>query len=415
MICLSNYILFFDDKVISTKTRAIVKLNKEYKEALLNQNFSYFSIEEIKNLLRLNILTNDSNQDYLEVEKKLYLYQKNNCDLTILLTTNCNCSCLYCYDNKTNQILSKDDYDLILDYINDKLKSGVKIVRISWFGGEPLLCANDIIFFMNRLTKLCESSNTQLFSSMTTNFTLCNLNLFEQLVKSGVTYFQITLDGDEKTHNYYRPCVNKNVSSYEAIFQNLDNAKKSKLTFTINVRLNFDNTTDYERHIKHICNRFGDDKRFVFTINPISNWGKEGHIFACNKDMVESRENELKTIFNKYNKQLEDTNNPEMCISFCPFLLNNKLLIMPDCSIRKCSIFLDDNINNIATKINQIDDKSIKKLTWWTKEAYKDCKLCCVYPICLGRKCKMKKFKNRKACSSYFSNKYLKELFRNEK
>lgn len=85
--------------------------------------------------------------------------------------------------------------------------------------------------------------------------------------------------------------------------------------------------------------------------------------------MVESRENELKTIFNKYNKQLEDTNNPEMCISFCPFLLNNKLLIMPDCSIRKCSIFLDDNINNIATKINQIDDKSIKKLTWWTKEA----------------------------------------------
>lgn len=60
---------------------------------------------------------------------------------------------------------------------------------------------------------------------MTTNAYLLSTDVFNGLVRSGVYFFQITVDGLEHTHNRQRP-LKSGAGSFEKIISNLRNIEK---------------------------------------------------------------------------------------------------------------------------------------------------------------------------------------------
>ena len=123
------------------------------------------------------------------------IYGSDTFELTIIPTDACNFSCQYCYQDGQPHIMN--DYGSLFNYIKFTLKK-VKLLIINWFGGEPLICGQNIVEFMKKVKQECKSNNVLLYSTITTNGSLLSYDLFCELTKVGIFYYQITLDGLEK-------------------------------------------------------------------------------------------------------------------------------------------------------------------------------------------------------------------------
>ncbi len=112
------------------------------------------------------------------------------------LTKNCNYACTYCF---VDQSLKYDmSYDLIKD-IMDSYKVEDRKYNIVFFGGEPLLKANEIIRFIKEYTDIVTN-----FSILTNGSLLTKEMLDEFKPYSKKLNIQISLDGPKEVHDKYR-------------------------------------------------------------------------------------------------------------------------------------------------------------------------------------------------------------------
>ena len=93
--------------------------------------------------------------------------------------------------------------------------------------------------------------------------------------KFKVTSYQITLDGDEESHNNQRVLQNGGLS-YNRIFDNLKAMQESKFDFICVIRFNVskDNYQNVKEFLTHDGIYFKDDSRFKISYHNIGNWGK---------------------------------------------------------------------------------------------------------------------------------------------
>ena len=91
-----------------------------------------------------------------------------------------------------------------------------------------------------------------------------------------VLFYQITIDGMERTHNAQRPLANMS-GTWKRIVDNLIeiHERANSQLFSIALRTNV--TTEIEKnlpnYIKYMQSIFGNDKRFHFYIRKAENWG----------------------------------------------------------------------------------------------------------------------------------------------
>lgn len=91
-------------------------------------------------------------------------YQK----YTILPTTGCNARCVYCFEEGRKQtIMSRDLTEKIISFILSSHRKG-KPVYIEWFGGEPLLAAEQI----DRISDALRERHIEVVGSMASNGSL---------------------------------------------------------------------------------------------------------------------------------------------------------------------------------------------------------------------------------------------------
>jgi radical SAM protein with 4Fe4S-binding SPASM domain len=121
------------------------------------------------------------------------------------VTTNCSNRCKHCYlyDKKTFQnekknTLSLNDLIKILDNLRDfEKKYNVKFSNIAFSGGDPLL-RKDIFDFFNEVKK--RKINIIILGNPET----INEKTIKKLKNLNINKFQMSLDGLEKTHDFFR-------------------------------------------------------------------------------------------------------------------------------------------------------------------------------------------------------------------
>ena len=113
----------------------------------------------------------DSNVDELSeyiANAENEVLTKHKLELTIIPTDACNFRCVYCYETKESHRMSEESWDILFQYVYKQLPK-LSMLIINWFGGEPLLCSNEVIKFMNSCKAACKEFRVLLFSTMTTN------------------------------------------------------------------------------------------------------------------------------------------------------------------------------------------------------------------------------------------------------
>lgn len=171
------------------------------------------------------------------------IYTDRNYRLFINPTLECNFACWYCYEKHPQGYMSQDTISKIkkhLDYMVGEV--GVESVSLGWFGGEPLLYFNEVVYPISQYAKdLCEKWKIPFYNTITTNASKIDEKMVERVGEINFSRFQITIDGDEKRHDKIR---NENGQpSFQLIMKNIHLLLERLEHVFIILRVNYDDQT----------------------------------------------------------------------------------------------------------------------------------------------------------------------------
>ncbi len=207
---------------------------------------------------------NELNIIKLRYQRDVFI--NNNYHLIINPTMDCNFKCWYCYETHKKSKMSVDIQKGIVKHlkalIEDRKISGLSL---SWFGGEPLLFFEDIIYSLSRqLKQLMENEDMPFTNSMTTNGYLFKKGWINKIIDINIKHFQITLDGNKAKHDNSRTTIGGG-KTYDKIVNNINMLCKEIDDLSITLRINYKNETLDD--INEIINSFDEDIRHKINVS----------------------------------------------------------------------------------------------------------------------------------------------------
>jgi uncharacterized protein len=228
----------------------------------MKNRFREFAVND-KNFIfdgeTLRIFTKDNAFDLNKIKSLNYQSNFNNFrsnylrSICLVLNNSCNLCCNYCYANKgcydkPNEQMKFEVATRSIDLLFDEIrKNNGKIISVGFFGGEPLLSFKLIKKLVNYVEKNRKSTNS--IYKITTNGTLINKQIADFLILNNFD-ITISIDGDEKKHNFYRKYKNKQ-GSYKDVKKAIElfGDKKEKITARITIT---DNNSEIHSYIHNI-------------------------------------------------------------------------------------------------------------------------------------------------------------------
>lgn len=170
-------------------------------------------------------------------------------------TLECNFRCWYCYEEHNNGYMSEDIIEKIKLHIKHKVeKREFNQLNLGWFGGEPLLYFDKVVYPISKYVKqLMEENNIPFHNSITTNAYCINDDMIEKMQEIGLRYFQITLDGNRERHNKIRNSAGK--PSYDIIIKNIIKICQKLNNASVTLRINYDDVT-LKKNVEEILSEF---------------------------------------------------------------------------------------------------------------------------------------------------------------
>ncbi len=289
----------------------------------------------------------NSNQAIL-ASKLLSIISSEFLELIILPTEQCNFRCTYCYEDFSLGKMQKPIVAGIKKLLTARVP-GLKVLKISWFGGEPL-AAKDIVFDISRHAVWLKEqySHFSYLSAMTTNGYHLNVELLNKLNQVGVTEFQISLDGPNEIHNKSRIRAD-GAGTYEKIWANLIAAHRSNLDFKVILRLHVtpDNILFLPKLMDEINVNFKNDPRFTIFFKTIENLGGPN---AKSFQVVHGKDKPaiLSELYKLVDPRIQinkiENNKPYICYA----AQGNSFLIRSNGRLGKCTVALNDARNDIG-------------------------------------------------------------------
>ncbi len=196
--------------LFNTKTGHIFRV---YDPKLKSQLMKAFTTNEIENEL-LETLKSNQNKPLVTKSKPCICNNHSRFELgklTLVLTSQCNLRCKYCYANygnyeyKEKQNMTKQQIDEIINYF---VKGVNKIHSVMFFGGEPTLESEKIIYTIEKFKYLKEKGEIDYIPAfgLITNGVYFTDELARTLsqFEAGVT---LSVDGNEFIHDKLRPNI----------------------------------------------------------------------------------------------------------------------------------------------------------------------------------------------------------------
>lgn len=145
-------------------------------------------------------------------------------NLCLVLSQDCNMRCIYCYENggsfnKTRKIMGCSTIKKIVDWWISKIPQEISLVRVEFYGGEPLLNISGFMYAIEYINEKMKQLNKKVRYFVITNGTLINGEILEVLKINKVTV-TLSIDGDRESQNVNRRLLG-NQDSYDIVVQNL--------------------------------------------------------------------------------------------------------------------------------------------------------------------------------------------------
>ncbi len=356
------------------------------------------------------IVSSDVNEKVL-ADQKFYktIYDNSFLNLMIAPTDACNMRCIYCYEPHTPHFMDDEKVVSLKKYLRKAIRN-VKMVNITWFGGEPLLRVDIIYDVMSLLQELCKFYKIPLTSGIVTNGYLLDRDAFEKLYLCGVRNFQITIDGFKESHDHYRPLAT-NEGSYDRIISNMRYILGTNKRVDVLIRMNVPNTEAGERirFIDYLKGEFLSDSRFRLSVVNIRDYGGEGvqTIDCIEFDGIDS------IIEHCFKSGINPVGNTELNINnvCCEHSSINSFYINHDLTLYKCSDVIYSEFRECG-KVGIIDGDGramldeTKLAHWMEKSLHRPaCENCDYYPLCYSHHCPYDiKYRKKRGCTDFKTN-----------
>lgn len=374
-----NYVVSENDEVYiyNILKRSFLCIPNDLWECILLNNFEELNDIELEMLLKYGVILHNDVVELYVMQDILHapLMSKENMGIFLSMTSDCNFICPYCYqdcriNNVEKKYISKQNIDLVSKHIRN---SGVKNCNIVYFGGEPTLNQENLIYAMDKIENI-ENVNVQ--HSIITNGFILTDEMLEAFRRVKSLLIQITIDGDKENHDKYR-ILNDGKKTFDIIY---DNVKKLANMFPncVSVRGNI-SLDDYKPYYD-LVNRLVNDG----LDNKIHVWFEQIFDGQINKNSSETNMMNDKTI-ELLNYTMSKGFDVNMTVEYGPCLAHSKYGITIDENLRTyyCPGQLYQNeIGYISTQ----GDHQISKNEWY-KSLFdkKPCVYSCEFgPLCYG-------------------------------
>ncbi|MDR2836560.1 MAG: radical SAM protein [Bacteroidales bacterium] len=156
-------------------------------------------------------------------------------------TLDCNFNCWYCYEEHPKGKMTNEVFEKIKKHIELKSKE-ISGLHLSWFGGEPLMYFDEIVYPMSLFAKnLMQEKHLSFINSITTNAYYINQKMIERIKEIDLRYFQITLDGNKEKHDKVRKHYGQ--PTFDIICNNIIELCNTLENVHITLRINYDEQT----------------------------------------------------------------------------------------------------------------------------------------------------------------------------
>lgn len=416
--------------VINQNSEKGIKLSKKYKVSIFNvevpidgehwliynsltQAFSMLKGEEILQLNAFKHPEEDSavsgkldqfvlngflvpeDVDETELFQKQYQQERmrpSHMGITILPTMDCNFACAYCFEgtDKKHAYMSEDVENAVMKSIQGKA-STLKSLNITWFGGEPLLGLASIKRLSNRIIPFCDRNQISYYASIITNGYMLSEDVVAELYLRKVRTIQITLDGDQETHDRIR-CVKggDKKGSYDRILDNIVNyTKKFRISTIIRINIDKDNISSIYTLLDDLAERGLDNQPLVSVyFAPIEASTEACACVAGNAfDMEKFAKIEFELFKYAVNRGLTKVSLPYHQVGICNAVRVNGTVILPDGTLHRCWETVaqpDKQIgylgNGDCITKNNLEEKWME----FSPLNNLECKECSILPACAG-------------------------------
>jgi len=383
--------------IFKSRNRVINRFIRAYDDVIDTEDMNDTIDEAIQLLINKEILVPNEYNERKVADMIFHemVYSNSLMTATIIPTEKCNFQCIYCYENGAQKSMTQETAQNLIRYFSETLPKFQRVF-INWYGGEPLMEMNMIRFIMSELQQICRSSKTVLLSSVTTNGSLLTPDNMNCLLDVGVNMFQLSLDGNEATHNRQRP-LKLGGNSYRTIMNNLQGIRDliKKRRFEIVIRVNITDEVNFlmPEILDEYEQNFANNPRFSMSFQWIRDWGGD-----INKNLPTAAHITKKWI-NEATKRgihCNDILTNNCGLEYCDTCRKHGYFFDIDGSMKKCSIAIyDENYQDVNTVgyVNKMGKAILdkrKEAEWISREEpEKKCNSCPVYPMCMSVNCSL--------------------------
>jgi uncharacterized protein len=369
-----NFYVDGNEYIFNTKTNALIQV----------EECDFNNSDSLSYMLNNGFLVEDNTDELINLRKEVRERLNSDFDdlnLTIMITEECNFNCIYCYQKHNSRTLDITKANSILKITESILrKKSYKKILIQYFGGEPLLYVDCIMFLHRKFIEIAAEFKIDYQPYLTTNGSLLNTEIVNLINFENI---QITLDGLEDNHNILRKSDAFRFSELIEITDSILPLIKS-----LNIRINLceENKNDLIPLIDFIMSRYSIFKNKInFTMNQMVKYKDNATFSMLTYEQYARLNLQGRLKLQSYGKELLL---PKRINYNCPFIYNKALCINPDLQISYCSG--SDVLRDI-----EFCDKIIEDIPEFEINA--KCKKCRILPLCLGG-CRIKHELNQTNC-----------------
>lgn len=395
---LFNIEIPFQDKCIlfNTLSQKTIILNKQLIDLYLNNWDKIVTLHPTlySALVENCMFISDAEEELTKAKELIHNtdFSEESYRLIINPTMDCNFKCWYCYENhikgsrmdtKTVENIKK----LISKILNEKK---IKEFRLSFFGGEPLLYFDQVIKpIIQYSAKLTQYKEVKLITHITSNGYLLTSTSLATIEKLHIDSFQITLDGDRKTHDTIR-YITLEQGSYNKIISNIKALISIGVQVILRMNYTLQNIDGMKSIIEDLCNLSEIEKtKIIFSLNHV--WqDKENKSNELNEKVSKIKDYAKENGFSTGSVLRSDTVRYS-----CYADKFNQAVINYNGLVYKCNArnFIPDNAEGVLSDTGEIEwnSKFYKRMD--AKLKNKPCLNCPIMPMC-GGGCRQKALEN---------------------
>jgi uncharacterized protein len=285
--------------------------------------------------------------------------------LILLPTEACNFRCVYCYETFQYKRMEPWVVEGVKRLLERRM-SGLDVLELSWFGGEPLLAADIIQDVLAHAGTLAKEHGVRLTSSMTTNAYLLKEDRFRSLLSLGLKSYQISFDGPREYHDRKRVLAGGR-GTFDRIWTNVLAMKREPGEFDVLIRVHADrqNVGALPEFIDQYRDTFGTDSRFTLFIRPLSRLG--GPQDAALEILDGDESDRVIASLREYAGQGGIQQGPFMPeVPICYASMGNSFIVRSNGRLNKCTVALEHPANQVGMirRDGTLEISTPKTLAW---------------------------------------------------